>query len=371
MSENTKIEWCDHTFNPWQGCTKVSPGCLHCYAETRDRRHLIEKVDHWGKGAPRLRTSAANWKAPLKWNAEAHRVAQCPCGFRTLNWGRECDFNETNVAVCPRCGGVGALRLSRPRVFSASMADWLDDEVPIEWLADFLALIHATPHLDWLLLTKRPENWRTRVAAAMLFNGQRGGGLCTPETKSWMHAYDRDWKWLHPEQCMPGCETPPANVWIGTTVEDQTRADERIPALLKIPASVRFLSCEPLLEHVFIRPEAFEALQWEEGQPSIQWVICGGESGPGARPMHPDWARSLRDQCAAAGVPFFFKQWGEWVSVWDSPDGKSFESCAVTAGGEKCSVFSMPAGAAQFARVGKKAAGRLLDGVEHSAFPNG
>ena len=223
--KNTKIEWAHHTFNPWVGCTKVSPGCAH-------------------------------WAKPRQWNAAA------------------------------------MLDGSRPRVFCASLADWLDDEVPVEWLADLLQLVHATPRLDWLLLTKRPGNFEARVGRLIdAFLSLGALGNFTGDGVKLAHWF-ADWR----------RGKGPKNVWIGTTVEDQTRADERIPQLLRIPARVRFLSCEPLLGHVEL-----DRFFWDYG---IDWVICGGESGPGARPMDPEWARSLRDQCSAANVPFHFKQWG-------------------------------------------------------------
>src|SRR5581483_489410 len=301
-------EWCDNTFNPWIGCTKVDELCAHCYAETRDKRHLIEKVDHWGKGAPRLRTSAANWRLPLKWNS-TKICEKCKTALRL------------NVLSCS-CGGVTTtgpevtFTFRRPRVFCASLADWLDDEVPIEWLADLLALIHATPNLDWLLLTKRPENWMSRLVKAMKHNEDAGGALE-------LHTWILDWV----KRKSIGAAT--TNVWIGTSVGTQKSADLRIPQLLQIPAKIRFLSCEPLLGPVRLigatetLPYEFAAtgMGWSDSnvqyerlaEPGIHWLICGGESGAHARPMHPDWARSLRDQCAAAGVPFFFKQWGEFA----------------------------------------------------------
>lgn len=307
MGQDSKIEWTDHTFNPWIGCTKVSPGCLHCYAETlMDTRY--GRVQ-WGPGNPRSRTSEANWKSPLRWNREAFDATH------------ERDWH-------------------RPRVFCASLADWLDAEVPIAWLAELLALIRATQNLDWLLLTKRPQNWAERIRLA-----RNHLTVEDPETALWLN----EWLPKRKSAGMPArAGVAPQNVWIGTTVEDQTRADERIPLLLTIPARVRFLSCEPLLgpldigDHIHILGRYF-----------IDWVICGGESGPGARPMHPGWARSLRDQCDAAGVPFLFKQWGEWRPAHDST-----ASVPHTFGdGER--MF----------RVGKHAAGRLLDGVEHNGFP--
>jgi protein gp37 len=312
--KNTAIEWCDHTFNPWEGCTKVSPGCAHCYAETRNARFGGGTAPNWGKGAPRSRTSVHNWNQVCKWNSEAGKL--------------------------PPADGDQVREWHRPRVFCASLADWLDDEVPIEWLIDLLNLIRETPNLDWLLLTKRPQLWKWRVSMALLENFDAIHGES-----------DGLQDWL----CAWAAGKPPANVWIGTTVEDQQRADERIPDLLKIPARVRFLSCEPLLTHV----NAMYHFANNPGQ--LHWVICGGESGPGARPMHPQWATSLRDQCAAAGVPFLFKQWGEWLPWGERnhyPDIERGNACDHTWADGEVSF-----------RVGKKAAGRLLDGIEHNGFP--
>lgn len=301
MSENSKIEWCDHTFNPWIGCTKVSPGCDHCYAEAFAKRF---QKDVWGKGKPRERTSEANWKKPLKWD-------------RDSEW--------TGV---------------RPRVFCASLADWLDPEVPVEWLADLLNMIRQTPLLNWLLLTKRPEKWFMRIDDVI---------------KSLNGPKDKNWDSLR--MLIEWSEgLPPHNVWIGTTVENQAQADKRIPKLLEIPARVRFLSCEPLLGPIkFADVPGFNRIS-EIDDIRRMWVICGGESGPGARPMHPDWARGLRDQCQAAGVPFLFKQWGEW---W--PCGKRIV--------ENKEMALM--GSEAFYRLGKKDAGRLLDGREWNEFPKG
>jgi protein gp37 len=316
--KNSHIEWCDHTFNPWEGCTKVSPGCAHCYAEARNRR--FSAGANWGPGAPRRRTSIHNWNEPQRWN-----TAAAPFFYGGDRPKREAD--------------AFGWRPHKPRVFCASLADWLDEEVPIEWLADLLELIGKTQNLDWLLLTKRPQNWSERMHAAFRagFDGDE-----------WVS------QWLDGEL--------PLNVWIGTTVEDQKRADERIPELLKIPARVRFLSCEPLLEKVDLsnHSPSREHGAWAKGD--INWIICGGESGPNARPMHPAWARSLRDQCAAAGVAFFFKQWGEWLP-----------GCQYRAGDKERlrekAQHSFDRGNHSW-WVGKVAAGRLLDGKEHSEFPD-
>ena len=233
MSEKSAIEWTDHTFNPWWGCTKVSQGCKHCYAETQSNR--FNKAE-WGPTGVRIKTGAANWKQPLKWNKQAKKQG------------------------------------TRYRVFCASMADVFEDKLDQpelnDWRRDLFQLIINTPHLDWQLLTKRPENVNRMIERATGFS----------DSEMWFHAA--------------------RNVWIGTSVENQETADERILHLLHIPAAVRFLSVEPLLETVAVYLQG------------LHWVIVGGESGRGARPMHPDWVRSIRDQCTAAGVPFFFKQWG-------------------------------------------------------------
>lgn len=309
--QNSKIEWTDHTFNPWSGCIKVSPGCVHCYAETLSNRW---GKDVWGPGAKRQRTSAANWKKPLRWNKQAKEL------------------------------GV------RYKVFCASMADVFEDNPQVsDWRSDLWDLIELTPNLDWLLLTKRPEK-------VLEFTRR-----WTPES------YGPEW---------------PSNIWIGTSVESQEYADKRIPELLKIPARIRFLSIEPLLGPVDIGRwlccpwcgEGKEATRDDRGTwyhrieefftggvpcptpetgrgravNNISWVIVGGESGHGARPMHPEWARSLRNQCQGSRVPFLFKQWGEYLPVFNSyttPDGYDF------------------------AKVGKHEAGRVLDGRTWDEFP--
>ena len=241
--KDSKIEWTTHTFNPWIGCAKVSPGCAHCYAETlMDARYGRAK---WGKGNPRSRTSAENWKQPKRWDSEASKLGK------------------------------------RHRVFCASLADWLDDAVPIEWLADLLKLIHDTPNLDWLQLTKRPENFKSRLRLA--------AEACAIGT--WI----RDW--------LDG--NAPANVWLGVSVEDQIRAEERIPTLIETDAAVKFLSVEPLLGAVDLSYWLTESIV-----PQLQWIIVGGESGPGARTMKEEWVKKIRAECEAAGVAFFFKQWG-------------------------------------------------------------
>lgn len=311
--KDSHIQWTDHTFNPWEGCTKVSPGCANCYAEARNVRFTGGK--NWGKGAPRRRTSASNWRQPLKWTKKPWICDACGAAHEDAPNRYRCDhcngrIESTPSQIFPEESRLNTVHsLHKARVFCASLADWLDDEVRVEWLADLLKLIHDTPNLYWLLLTKRPEKWRTRLKA-----------VCTSTARGTdVDNWATDW--------FEG--KPPANVWIGTTVEDQQRADERIPELLKIPARVRFLSCEPLLEavdltrvggftdgktiwtenaiHTAVNPQYQRIIPKLNG---IDWVICGGESGGGARTFDVDWARSLLEQCKTAGVPFFMKQMG-------------------------------------------------------------
>lgn len=279
MGMGTEIQWCDATFNPWIGCTKVSDGCKFCYAETL-MDHRYGKVK-WGPQGTRQRTSTTYWRQPLQWNKQAQTEGK------------------------------------RYRVFCASLADVFENRPELqEWRLDLFRLIEQTKHLDWLLLTKRPQ-----------------------------HVFD-----FVPGQWLGGL---PDNVWIGTSVENQEQADKRIPALLSIPAKVRFLSMEPLLGPVDLgKCYENEVLQFNGG---INWIIVGGESGQNARPMHPAWARALRDQCQATGVPFLFKQWGEWGPV--APNCVDVRNAVDFGNGDIVQW------------LGKKNAGRLLDAVEYSQFP--
>lgn len=251
MAENTKIEWAHHTFNPWIGCTKVSQGCANCYAETlmATRYKRVE----WGPKGTRKRTSMDNWKKPVSWNKAAAR------------------------------------RKERPRVFCASLADWLDNHRSIEiaWLEDLLLLIWRTPHLDWLLLTKRPENFWHRISEVIKLRRAIFG---QDSLVTWLS------DWLD--------DMPPDNVWLGTSAEDQQCYDERFAELSRIPANTYFVSAEPLLGPVNLRPVESSWRRFPD------WLIVGGESGAGARPMLPDWARSLRDQALTNNIAFHFKQWG-------------------------------------------------------------
>jgi len=333
MAETTNIEWCDATFNPWIGCNKISPACDDCYAARSTPARTLGVV--WGPHEPRRRTSESNWALPKRWEAQHEAFA--------AQHGR------------------------RRRVFCASLADVFDNAVPQEWRDDLFELIRATPNLDWLLLTKRI--------------GNVGNMLPVPF----------DFERIYP------------NVWLGITVCNQAEANRDIPKLLKLDASVRFLSVEPMLGPIDLqractvccanRGHCFPGaagerlvVDSESGGYTVEcicsrlnglhWVICGGESGPQSRPMHPDWARSLRDQCEAASAPFLFKQWGEWTPGENVDRTQGVVETAEwfddrwLMGRENLArddghIDDQP----DLYRVGKQHAGRRLDGVEHNGFP--
>lgn len=314
------------------GCTKVSPACDYCYAE-RDFDHRYGKVK-WGAGNPRVRTSPANWKKPLQWDraASAGFFRQClVCGRREFRkWDKTLPPGGLSCCSNPGCVSLPETESTpaRPRVFCASLADVFDNEVDPAWRSDLFALIDATPNLDWLLLTKRIGN------VAKLTRG----------VSAW------------------------PNVWLGATVVTQEEVDRDVPKLLSTPACIRFLSIEPMLGPIVL-PDCtgdhgckFDGIDGHSDKPlgGVDWIIVGGESGPNARPMHPQWVRDIRDQCAASGVPFHFKQWGEWGPDLISPVHDSHR-WAIEENEQSGGVWSY--------RVGKKAAGRTLDGIEHNGFP--
>lgn len=306
--KNSAIEWTDHTFNPWIGCTKVSPGCDHCYAEaTMDKR--LHKVQ-WGTGQPRQRTSEAYWSQPLKWNKE--RYMQCAaCGWRGAA--------AAQIIGCGQCGSLD-IDDTRARVFCASLADLADNEVPTVWRQHLMSRVADTPNLDWLVLTKRIGNARQMLSDASMHDGR----LLTANDEY----------------------RPPSNLWIGATIVNRDELVRDAAKLKTTPAAKHFWSVEPMLGDLGHIP----------GELFPDWVIVGGESGPDARPMNPDWARSLRDQCQAAGVPFFFKQWGEWAPY---GRGRLDSSLLVDR-----SALDTP-----YIKVGKKLAGRLLDGRTWDEVP--
>lgn len=312
MGEQTAISWTDHTWNPWIGCTKVSPACDGCYAAALMGDQGRYKRVVWGepgKGAgTRVETSSATFNAPLKWDRAA------------------------------RAAGVKRF------VFVASLADIFDNEVPIEWLAKVFAMMRRTPNLIYLALTKRPQLIVKRFKAA-----------CPGE----------DW---------------PENVFAGTTTEDQTRLDLNAPALLKAKSALGipsvFLSMEPLLGPVRLRAVKYDQHPASFGKldaltKGVDWVITGGETDQGghkARPTHPDWLRAIRDACEAAGVPYHHKQNGEWTSGegWYADHPVSLPLRTLRDGEW---TDDGNADGEVVVRIGKKAAGRLLDGVLHDAMP--
>ena len=333
MADRSAIEWCDSTFNPWIGCTKVSPACDHCYAAVSTPARALGVA--WGAGEPRHRTSASAWKRPLSWNNRPF-VECLTCGIRgdaesIPGWGRK----------CKSCGNAGMVP-ARRRVFCASLADVFDNEIDPAWRSELFALIQSTPNLDWLLLTKRIGN-----AAAMLpyFRKDPAGRL---------------------EQA------PIANVWLGATICNQQEADRDIPKLLATPATIRFVSIEPLLGSIDLTnlaaadgyaSDVLSGYRHDFGVPiadlpaRLDWVIAGGESGHNARPMDPNWVYALRNQCEDAGVAFLFKQWGEWHPLERLPIELDATPRRIDA--DTSTV-----------RIGKKHAGRLVDGIEHNEFPS-
>jgi len=308
MGKITGISWTDHTFNPWWGCTKVSPGCANCYAERDSKRW---GMDIWGQAAARRFFGDKHWNEPLAWNRAAER------------------------------DGV------RRRVFCGSMCDVFEDRPDlVEHRLRLWELVESTPALDWLLLTKRPENVERML----------------PERWS-------SWGYFELHNDLPAGGPFPRNAWMGVTAENQEQFDARWPMLENIGrrwyVPVLFISAEPLLGPINMADCLEEFTEHEEDNTiwvrGIDWVICGGESGPHARPMHPAWARSIRDQCQEAGVPFFFKQLGEYVSIPQARDLGVQLSMV-----EAMNVNAIGGG---FVRVGKKRAGDLLDGAAWHEFP--
>lgn len=297
MAKNTKIEWATATWNPWFGCSKVSPACDNCYAERWANRT--------GKDFSKITRSRTTFNDPLKWKEPQ-------------------------------------------RIFVCSLSDFFHLDVPRSLREEAIAVMQAAPQHTYMLLTKRPDN----ILPAL--DGTAFAKL-------------------------------PDNVWLGVTAENQEQANKRIPLLLQVPARVCFVSCESLLGPIRLKqqnPDGFwppKAKQPDEAwlrhkdwpddfeywSTGLSWVICGGESGSKARPMHPTWARSLRDQCQAAGVPFFFKQWGEWFpeSQWeDNPDLLLPEDYYI---GPDVQEFEHD----RFHKVGVKKSGFLLDGQEWKELP--
>ncbi|WP_059414457.1 DUF5131 family protein [Cupriavidus basilensis] len=355
MNENSNIEWCDHTFSPWEGCQNVSLGRDDCYAARRNARFGGGTAPNWGPGVRRRRTPFANRRNPLRWNA-AHAA------FASVH-GR------------------------RQRVFFGGPTDIFDSEVPLEWFIDVLELWRETPNLDKLVLTKRIGNVSKRLGEAfnrLVLRKDCAENPLVPWLATWIAG------------------NPPADIWLGVPVVNQAEADRDIPKLLRTPAKLRFLSLEPLLGPIDVFSTMTGDLLHASGNvyaPSaIDWIIAGGELGPDARYTLPAFFRSLRDQCATAGVPYLFTHWGEWHTAartltageavfrtfetfehWVSKasswvrDGICVDRCGLQLKTGEDFVRARDDGrfpVTVMHRVGTKAAGRLLDGVLHDAYPN-
>ncbi len=316
----TKIEWTEYSWNPVSGCTPISEGCQNCYAR---------------RMANRLRGRCGYPKEnPFKVTLHPERLDE------PLKWRK------------PR------------KVFVCSMSDLFHPDVPFHYISNIFDIMCSwrwpnkeaerigdeslleDPGHTYMVLTKRPE--RVQDWLQWLFEYWPGDSPVNVNLSAEGH-FGR-------------------HIWFGVTVENQQRADERIPILLQIPAAVRFVSVEPMLGPIYLsglncgvyRPW-LDFVAYPQNRGLLSWVICGGESGPGARPMHPDWARSLRDQCQSAGVPFFFKQWGEYCSPSQMPPD-TFREWDIQHGTEIWDDEPRW-------RVGKKAAGRLLDGQIWDEMP--
>lgn len=362
MAEHSTIEWTDATWNPVTGCAIVSPGCARCYAMKLAGTRL--------KHHPSRAGLTVDSKAGPVWNGQVR-------------------LNEGWLDQ--------PLRWKRPRrIFVCAHGDLFAEAVPDEWIDRVFAVMALAPQHTFQVLTKRASRMRrylsTRAGDWMIVwpDANPPGTLPISRHEQRLAMQGKGW----PDAIIRPT-FPLANVWLGVSAERQQEADERVPELLATPAAIRFVSAEPLLGPIDLTQVnrgttirgGFNCL--ESGSdtisgtyyemPALDWIIAGGESGDGARPMHPDWARSIRDQCFAAGVPFFFKQWGLWEVALDrdrdDPDWRADYSRKFTDGG-RYKWLNLRSGCGfhgerfhVMRNVGKKTAGRLLDGVEHSAFP--
>lgn len=360
---DTKIEWAEKVWNPVVGCTIHSPGCKNCYAMRMAARLEAMSIKPDGSGNVAL----------------MHYEGTTESSRRGAVW-------TGKIGIAPDEAFTAPLRRKKPTdYFVNSMSDLFHKDVPDHVIDRVFAAMALCPQHTFKVLTKRSDRMRAYMAERL---GADWSDYILPHVLAFMEQ-----GFGGPDH---GISWPLPNVWLGVSVEDQTRANERIPDLLDTPAAVRFLSCEPLLGPVELgalpwpgkvcdcedHGPTFDALNGSiycegccEGPESvssqIDWIIAGGESGPGARPMYPDWARSLRDQCNAAGVPLHFKQWGEWAPSENCTIDCTAEALIydATAKEWRKSIDGGWIGDQAMCRVGKKRAGRLLDGVEHNGFP--
>jgi protein gp37 len=325
------ISWTDETWNPIRGCSRVSEGCRNCYAEALAAR--FSNLGQPYQGLAIMRSDGPHWTGEV---AFADRHLEDPIRWRN-----------------PR------------RVFVNSMSDLFHEKVEEEWIEEIFAVMAVAKRHTFQILTKRPERMRQFCDDTTDEGIQRWA--CIEGRAQRLYAK------LHPKEkdvdLWLAVHSPLENVWLGVSVEDQKTADERIPLLLETQAAVRWVSYEPALGPVSI-PYFLRTVSTAYAHlPSLDWLVCGGESGPNARPMHPNWARSVRDQCASASVPFHFKQWGEWVAPEQCP-------CALHSSGAHDYVSDgrehspgCPNQKQCVVRVGKRLAGDRLDGRRHQDFP--
>jgi protein gp37 len=386
MADGTAIEWTDATWNIITGCSVVSPGCTNCYAMKLAGTRLAHHPSR--AGLTRDSNAGPVWTGGVRFNEQ---------------W-----INDP-------------WRWKRPRrIFVCAHGDLFHEAVPDGWIARVWNVMGQCDHHQFQILTKRPARMREWVTRWADLSGEDGDPKLVrgPDATRAAHPSGRGQLFAAMLYAMgsppPGAAYPTfdwmagqmwwppvlPNVWLGVSVEDQVRADERIPDLLGAPAAVRFLSCEPLLGPINLH----SALCRKTGScptcpqclGGIDWLIAGGESGPGARPMHPGWPRGLRDQCVAAGVPFFFKQWGNWAPVCAMAEAEidacyhaapdrhpdatrrcKVSTCVLHSDGQRFDrpandgAYAQGSGATMMMEIGKKAAGSLLDGREHKAFPDG
>lgn len=349
MGDNSNIEWTDATWNPIVGCSIVSPGCTNCYAMRQAQRIELMSDGSHSKGSGQRVEGSSHYAGTTK----------------------EVNGNVVwtgNLALAPKRTLTAPLRWKKPRtIFVNSMGDLFHEDCPDDWILDALTVMAIARRHTFQVLTKRAERMRDFMS--------------NPDLLQEIMV-----NWWSFDGGIRGVDAwPLPNVWLGISAEDQRRYDERRKALANTPAAVRFLSAEPLLGPIDLH------FDWEEDRFIPDWVIAGGESGPKARPMHPDWARSLRDQCAAASVPFFFKQWGEWKEAFHDEDGpkvnevdnESDEAEALLAALDgkpgwlhadgrfflKRNALPEEEPVRLMERLGKHRAGRLLDGREHNGMP--
>lgn len=309
MGRETGIEWTDSTWNPIRGCSRVSEGCRNCYAES-----VAARFSGAGQAYERLAEFRVIGQGTPEERVEPH-------------WTGKVKFFDKHLE--------DPLRWRAPRkIFVNSMSDLFHESVEDDWLIQIFAVMQACPQHTFQILTKRPLrmfSWMTEENGDLV--SLAGAELASQ--KGWCHAHE-DGPW------------PLKNVWLGVSVEDQHTANVRLPLLAQTRAAARFVSYEPAIGPV----DFGVALPKQEWRCSIEWVICGGESGQLARPMHPEWARSARRFCTDYQIPFFFKQWGEFLPAMQDGRNKTELNCSD-----------------EPLRVGKKKAGAVLDGVEWKEFP--